>query len=47
VGANNMFNIYPNTLPTSLQGNGFTLYNAYSPYGVSGGFYYARLSFAF
>ena len=47
VGANNLFNIYPNQLPASLQGNGFTLYNAYSPYGVSGGFYYARLSFAF
>lgn len=47
VGANNMFNIYPNKLPASLQGNGFSLYNAYSPYGVSGGFYYARLSFGF
>ncbi len=46
-GANNLFNTYPNQLPASLQGNGFTLYNAYSPYGVSGGFYYARLSFAF
>jgi iron complex outermembrane receptor protein len=47
VGANNLLNTYPNTLPASLQGNGFTLYNAYSPYGVSGGFYYARASFSF
>jgi len=47
LGANNLLNTYPNTLPTSLQGNGFNLYNAYSPYGTSGGFYYARLSFGF
>jgi len=47
VGANNLFNIYPNQLPASLQGNGFTKYNAYSPYGVSGGFYYAKASFSF
>lgn len=47
LGANNLFNIYPNTLPVSLQGSGFSLYNPYAPYGVSGGYYYARLSFAF
>jgi hypothetical protein len=26
---------------------GFALYNAYSPYGISGGFYYGKLSFTF
>lgn len=46
-GANNLFNIYPNKLPTSLQGNGFQLYNAYAPYGFSGGFYYGRINFSF
>jgi iron complex outermembrane recepter protein len=47
LGANNLFNIYPNKLPTSLQGSGFSLYNSYAPYGVSGGFYYGRLSINF
>jgi iron complex outermembrane receptor protein len=46
-GANNLFNIYPNKLPATLQGNGFSLYNQYSPYGTSGGFYYGRLNFEF
>lgn len=47
VGANNLFNVYPNELPTALQGNGFNKYNSYSPYGFSGGFYYARVSSTF
>jgi iron complex outermembrane receptor protein len=47
VGANNLFNIYPNRLPVSLQGSGFSQYNTYSPYGVSGGFYYAKVAFTF
>ncbi|MCB4860181.1 TonB-dependent receptor [Sphingobium sp. PNB] len=46
-GANNLFNSYPDKLPTLLQGNGFSLYNQYSPYGTSGGFYYGRLNFEF
>jgi iron complex outermembrane receptor protein len=46
-GANNLFNIYPNKLVAALQGNGFSLYNQYSPYGTSGGFYYGKLSFSF
>ncbi len=46
-GANNLFNIYPNKLPVGLQGNGFSLYNQYSPYGTSGGFYYGKLSLTF
>lgn len=47
VGSNNLFNSYPNKLVPALQGNGFALYNQYSPYGTSGGFYYARLSMSF
>jgi len=46
-GANNLLNSYPNKLPAALQGNGFSLYNQYSPYGTSGGFYYGRLSLEF
>ena len=46
-GANNLFNTYPNKLPVALQGNGFSLYNQYSPYGTSGGFYYGRLNLEF
>lgn len=47
VGANNLFNVYPNKLPYNLSSSGFAKYNAYSPYGTSGGFYYGRLSFDF
>lgn len=47
VGANNLLNQYPDKLVPALQGNGFSLYNQYSPYGVSGGFYYGKLTFSF
>lgn len=47
VGANNLFNIYPNKLPYNLSSNGFAMYNSYSPYGTSGGYYYGRLNFDF
>jgi iron complex outermembrane receptor protein len=47
VGANNLFNIYPNKLPASLSGSGFSQYNTYSPYGISGGYYYGRATIAF
>jgi len=47
-GANNLFNIYPTKLSAVNQGtSGFALYNAYSPYGISGGFYYGKLSLSF
>jgi len=47
-GANNLFNIYPTKLDAVNRGNtGFSLYNPYSPYGISGGFYYGKLSFSF
>ncbi len=46
-GANNLFDIYPNKLPASLSGSGFSQYNTYAPYGYSGGFYYGRINFSF
>tara|TARA_B100000378_G_scaffold95302_1_gene75264 strand:- start:858 stop:3638 length:2781 start_codon:yes stop_codon:yes gene_type:complete len=47
-GANNLFNIYPTKLSAVNQGaSGFALYNSYAPYGISGGFYYGKLSLAF
>jgi iron complex outermembrane receptor protein len=46
-GSNNLFNIYPDKLPTVLQSAGFSLYNPYAPYGFSGGFYYGKVSFTF
>ncbi|WP_243395597.1 TonB-dependent receptor [Sphingomonas oleivorans] len=48
IGANNLFNVYPTVLKPANQGvTGFSYYNAYSPYGISGGFYYTRLAFTF
>jgi iron complex outermembrane receptor protein len=47
-GANNVFNIYPNKLSAVNQGaTGFAFYNAYSPYGFSGGSYYGKINFGF
>lgn len=46
VGANNLFNTYPNKLKPVNQVVG-SLYNAYAPYGISGGFYYGRLNLEF
>ncbi|WP_031299051.1 TonB-dependent receptor plug domain-containing protein [Sphingobium lactosutens] len=47
-GANNLFNIYPTKLSAINQGtSGFALYNSYAPYGISGGYYYGKLSLAF
>jgi len=48
LGANNLFNTYPNVLMPANQGTtGFSYYNPYSPYGISGGFYYARFTYEF
>ena len=46
VGANNLFNSYPDRLKPVNQAAG-SLYNAYAPYGISGGFYYGRLNLEF
>ncbi|MEH3105954.1 MAG: TonB-dependent receptor [Sphingomonas fennica] len=48
IGANNLFNVYPTVLKPANQGlTGFSYYNPYSPYGISGGFYYAKMTFTF
>ncbi|MCJ2178459.1 TonB-dependent receptor [Novosphingobium album (ex Hu et al. 2023)] len=46
-GANNLLNTYPDKLPAAFAASGFLKYNFYSPYGVSGGFYYGKLTFSF
>lgn len=47
-GANNLFDVYPSILKAVNQGTaGFAYYNPFSPYGISGGFYYGKLSLTF
>jgi iron complex outermembrane receptor protein len=50
VGAQNLFNIYPSkTNPNNFSAatfNGAQIYNSASPFGLSGGNYYARLSYS-
>jgi iron complex outermembrane receptor protein len=47
IGADNVFNTHPTIVIAADQANGAQYYNAYSPFGISGGFYYARLSYKF
>ncbi len=48
VGANNLLNKFPSILLPANQGtSGFAFYNTYAPYGISGGYYYAGMSFDF
>lgn len=43
VGANNLFDVYPDAL-LATNSNGFAPYASNSPFGLYGGYYYARLS---
>lgn len=48
VGADNVFNTYPPVImPVTQQANGANYYNASSPWGISGGFYYGKLAYTF
>ncbi|MDB5445215.1 MAG: TonB-dependent receptor [Phenylobacterium sp.] len=48
VGANNLFDVYPDVLKVANRGSPpFSYYNQYSPWGISGGFYYAKLEWNF
>ena len=55
IGANNLFNRYPNTVSsayTAVEAAGYDnaavqRYSSFSPFGIDGGFYYARLSYKF
>jgi len=55
VGANNLFNAYPDEVNALLRddyyrnnSNGYvTKYPTFSPFGINGGYYYSKLTFAF
>lgn len=50
VGANNLFNKYPNKVPSFVYQSITSNYDQYShasPYGINGGYYYVRLSVYF
>jgi iron complex outermembrane receptor protein len=48
IGANNLLNKFPDVvIPGNRGSTAFSYYNQYSPYGTSGGFYYARLTYSF
>ncbi len=47
LGANNLFDVYPNKTPPVTRFVNSTVYNSSSPFGFDGGFYYARLNFTF
>ena len=45
VGATNLFNKTPNKIPSAVYQNlNYDQYSHVSPYGINGGFYYARLT---
>jgi iron complex outermembrane receptor protein len=46
VGANNLFDVYPNRNGI-IASDGSGAYGNFAPFGLSGGFYYARVSVAF
>ena len=45
LGANNLFDKYPNILPASLNATGSASFSAFSPYGFNGRFIYARANY--
>ena len=47
LGAENLFDKYPDALPFTLNGTGNTPYANYAPFGRGGRFVYARASYAF
>ncbi|MDP3854244.1 TonB-dependent siderophore receptor [Phenylobacterium sp.] len=55
VGANNLFNTYPDKVNAQLRDEYFrnnsnayvTQYPTFSPFGINGGYYYSKLSFTF
>jgi iron complex outermembrane receptor protein len=46
VGADNLFDQYPDSYPATLNTTGNAPYSNYSPFGRSGRFVYARLNYA-
>ena len=47
VGANNLFDVYPDPIGVVQAGTGLGRYGIFAPFGLSGGFYYARLGVKF
>ncbi|WP_410211504.1 TonB-dependent receptor plug domain-containing protein [Aquirhabdus sp.] len=55
LGANNLFNQYPNKISSellaaqraALDNAAVTVYPSFSPFGINGGYYYARLNYTF
>jgi iron complex outermembrane receptor protein len=47
VGANNLFDVYPDPVGVIQANTGSGLYGQFAPFGLSGGFYYARLGVTF
>ena len=47
VGANNLFDVYPDPIGVTQAATGLGLYGNFAPFGLSGGFYYARLRVKF
>ena len=50
LGANNLFNKYPNKVPASVYQNityNYDQYSHFTPYGINGGYYYAKLTASF
>lgn len=49
IGANNLTDVYPDVVKPGNRGgaNPFVHFNQYSPYGIAGGFYYAKLNVEF
>ncbi|MFA7261761.1 MAG: TonB-dependent receptor [Caulobacter sp.] len=45
VGADNLFDEYPDALPITLNTSGATPFSSFSPFGFNGRFVYARLSY--
>jgi iron complex outermembrane receptor protein len=45
LGADNLFDKYPNILPASLNPTGSGSFSSFSPYGFDGRFVYARANY--
>jgi iron complex outermembrane receptor protein len=47
VGANNVFNVYPDKFNAANNTSGLAQYSSFSPFGFDGGFYYGRVNLKF
>jgi iron complex outermembrane receptor protein len=47
IGADNVFDVYPDAFPPALNSTGAAMFSNYSPFGRSGRFVYARVNYSF